>query len=184
LDHGFFKKHFFESTCRLSSNRQIDPWQAKSHNQEMCIKMKVSIGSDHRGLVQRKFIADTIEALGHQVDDQGSYSEEPTDYPDIADQVANQVTSGASHRGVLVCGTGIGMSIAANKIDGIRAALCCDVPEAKLSRQHNDANVLCMAGNDFDEARAKAILTAWLSTEFEGGRHARRVEKIKELEAK
>ena len=146
--------------------------------------MKVSIGSDHRGLVQRKFIADTIKELGHEVDDQGSYSEEPSDYPDLAEQVAHQVVTGNSERGVLVCGTGIGMSIAANKVDGIRAALCCDVPQAILSRQHNDANVLCIAGNDFDEPLCKAILTAWLSTEFEGGRHARRVEKIQLLEPK
>ena len=146
--------------------------------------MKVSIGSDHRGLVQRRFIADTIEALGHQVDDQGSHTEEPSDYPDIAELVAKQVASGATDRGVLVCGTGIGMSIAANKIDGIRAALCCDVPQAKLSRQHNDANVLCLAGNDFDQPHAKAVLTAWLATDFEGGRHARRVEKMQQLETK
>lgn len=146
--------------------------------------MKVSIGSDHRGHEQRKFIADTIKSLGHEVDDQGSHSDEPSDYPDIAEQVANQVALGTSDRGVLVCGTGIGMSIAANKIDGIRAALCCDIPQAKLSRQHNDANVLCLAGNDFDEARSKEILTAWLATDFEGGRHARRVEKVQKLEAK
>lgn len=146
--------------------------------------MKVSIGSDHRGLSQRKFIAETIVALGHDVDDQGSFTEEPADYPDIAQQVAEQIVQGKSDRGVLVCGTGIGMSIAANKIDGIRAALCCDAPQAELSRQHNDANVLCLAGNDFDQSRAKAILTVWLSTDFEGGRHARRVEKIMRLEPK
>ena len=146
--------------------------------------MKVSIGSDHRGLEKRKFIADTIEALGHTVDDQGTHTEEPADYPDIAEKVAVQVASGASDRGILMCGTGIGMSIAANKIDGIRAALCCDISQAELSRQHNNANVLCLAGNDFDETRSKAMLVAWLSTEFEGGRHARRVEKIQRLEPK
>jgi ribose 5-phosphate isomerase B len=146
--------------------------------------MKVSIGSDHRGHEQRKFIAESIAALGHEVDDQGSHSEEPSDYPDIAQQVGNQVVLGNSDLGVLVCGTGIGMSMAANKIDGIRAALCCDVEAAKLSRQHNNANVLCLAGNDFQESHVKEILTTWLATEFEGGRHARRVEKIHQLELK
>ena len=146
--------------------------------------MKISIGSDHRGHAQRKFIADSIAKLGHEVDDLGSHSQESSDYPDIAVQVATQVASGATDRGVLICGTGIGMSMAANKIDGIRAALCCDVEAAKLSRQHNDANVLCLAGNDFDETQAAEILKIWLSTEFEGGRHARRVEKIQKLESR
>ena len=146
--------------------------------------MKVSIGSDHRGLKQRKVIAEAIETLGHEVDDQGSFSEEPCDYPDIAETVANQVAGHQSDLGILVCGTGIGMSIAANKIDGVRAALCCNAPAAKLSRQHNDANVLCLAGSDFDDQQYQEIVTAWLTTEFEGGRHARRVGKVRELEAK
>jgi len=144
--------------------------------------MKVSIGSDHRGHAQRKVVAEVIEATGNEADDQGSFTEESCDYPDIAKQVAEQITSGKTERGILVCGTGIGMSIAANKIDGIRAALCHDVESAKLSRQHNDANMLCLAGNDFDPETYKAIVSAWLNTGFEGGRHARRVEKVKELE--
>lgn len=145
--------------------------------------MRVSIGSDHRGLAQRVVIAEAIKSAGHEVDDQGSFSEESCDYPDIAALVCNEVASGASDRGILVCGTGIGMSIAANKIARIRAALCCDIPSAKLSRQHNDANVLCLAGNGFDEIQFRAIVTAWLATEFEGGRHLRRVKKITQLEA-
>ena len=146
--------------------------------------MKVSIGSDHRGLNQRAVIADAIEALGHEVDDQGSFCEESCDYPDIAEAVASQVASENTDCGILVCGTGIGMSIAANKIDGIRAALCRDIAAAKLSRQHNDANVLCLAGADFDDAGFRELVTVWLITEFEGGRHARRLDKVKELESK
>ncbi len=145
--------------------------------------MIISIGSDHRGLPQRRVISEAIEALGHQVDDQGSFTEEACDYPDIALKVCTEVRSGAATCGVLVCGTGIGMSIAANKISGIRAALCCDITTAKLSRQHNDANVLCLAGNHFDEIQFRAIVTAWLSTDFEGGRHLRRVEKMMALDA-
>ena len=146
--------------------------------------MKVSIGSDHRGHQQRKVLTTVIESLGHEVDDQGSFTEESCDYPDIAELVAKQVTSGKTDCGILVCGTGIGMSIAANKVDGVRAALSCDVEAAKLSRQHNDANVLCLAGNDFDEANYREVVTAWLNTDFEGGRHARRVGKVSEIEAR
>ena len=146
--------------------------------------MKVSIGSDHRGHQQRKVLTTVIESLGREVDDQGSFTEESCDYPDIAELVAKQVTSGKTDCGILVCGTGIGMSIAANKVDGVRAALSCDVEAAKLSRQHNDANVLCLAGNDFDEANYREVVTAWLTTDFEGGRHARRVGKVSEIEAR
>lgn len=145
--------------------------------------MIITIGSDHRGLPQRRVIAEAIESLGYQVDDRGSFTEEACDYPDVASEVCEQVSSGASTFGVLVCGTGIGMSIAANKIKGIRAALCCDITTAKLSRQHNDSNVLCLAGNHFDEIQFRAIVTAWLSTDFEGGRHLRRVDKMMELDA-
>ena len=145
--------------------------------------MKISIGSDHRGLIQRKVIAEAIESVGHEVDDQGSFSEESCDYPDIAAVVSEQVVSGKSDRGILVCGTGIGMSMAANKIDGIRAALCCDVQSAELSRQHNDANVLCLAGSGFDEDQYKALVSAWLTAEFEGGRHQRRVDKVMQFES-
>ncbi|MEL7499677.1 MAG: ribose 5-phosphate isomerase B [Planctomycetota bacterium] len=144
--------------------------------------MKISIGSDHRGVQQRQALTEIIESLGHEVDDQGSFSDEPSDYPDIAEQVANTVSEGKTDRGILVCGTGIGMSMAANKIKGIRAALANDVESAKLSRQHNNANVLCLAGNDFSKENYKAVLTAWLTTDFEGGRHERRVNKIADLE--
>ena len=144
--------------------------------------MKISIGSDHRGLEQRKVLTEIIVSLGHEVDDQGTFSTESADYPDIADKVGKTVAAGTSQKGILVCGTGIGMSIAANKIDGIRAALANDVESAKLSRQHNDANILCLAGNDFSPEVYQQVVTAWLTTDFEGGRHERRVKKISELE--
>ena len=144
--------------------------------------MKVSIGSDHRGVEQRKIIASAIESAGHDVDDCGTYSTESCDYPDIAQTVATKVSGGESEMGVLICGTGIGMSMAANKIHGIRAAVCCDLDKARLSRQHNNANVLCLAGSGFDAAEYSELVTEWLSTEFEGGRHARRVDKIAEIE--
>lgn len=144
--------------------------------------MKISIGSDHRGREQRSVLTEVIESLGHQVDDQGSFSEESVDYPDIATLVTGRVVQGQADLGILVCGTGIGMSIAANKVDGIRAALANDVEAAKLSRQHNNANVLCLAGNDFTKENYRQVVTAWLTTEFEGGRHERRVNKIASLE--
>ena len=146
--------------------------------------MKISIGSDHRGHEQRKVLTAAIELLGHEVDDQGSFTEEPCDYPDIAVQVCEQVTSGKTDRGILVCGTGIGMSIVANKVNGIRAALCCDIATTQLSRLHNDANVLCLAGNNFDEIQFKGLVTAWLTTDFEGGRHQRRIDKMMAVESK
>lgn len=145
--------------------------------------MKVSIGSDHRGVEQRDTLTKIIEALGHVVDDKGSFGEGSVDYPDIAVEVAQAVSSGTSDRGILVCGTGIGMSMAANKVDGIRAALANDKSSAELSRQHNDANILCLAGNDYSEDNYREVVSAWLNTEFEGGRHARRVEKIASLES-
>ena len=143
--------------------------------------MRVSIGSDHRGLPQRQVLTEILTGLGHEVDDQGSFTEESCDYPDIAVLVSREIQQGRSDRGILVCGTGIGMSMAANRLPGIRAALVHDVPSALLSRQHNNSNVLCLAGNDFDPENYREIVTAWMATEFEGGRHQRRVDKIEHL---
>ena len=144
--------------------------------------MKVSIGSDHRGIKQRAALARAIENAGHIVDDCGTHTEEPCDYPDIAAHVARLVGGGESERGILLCGTGIGVSIAANKVKGVRAALCCDEAAAKLSRQHNDANIMCLAASKSDED-LESIVAAWLDEGFEGGRHERRVNKIMELES-
>lgn len=145
--------------------------------------MKITIGSDH-GAVELK---EEVKMVLHEfedirVTDVGTFGTESVDYPDIAEKVCADVVSGKSDRGIVLCGTGIGISIAANKIDGIRAALCGDVYSAIMSRKHNDANVLAMGGRVTGIGPAGEIVRAWVCTEFEGGRHARRVDKIMALE--
>jgi ribose 5-phosphate isomerase B len=144
--------------------------------------MNIAIGSDHRGISQRKAVAAAIEAAGHTAIDCGTFSQESVDYPDIAADVARKVANGSADRGVLLCGTGIGVSIAANKIHGIRAAVCWDDDSVRLSREHNDANVLCLSGENFSSEDYARLLRLWLNTAFEGGRHAQRVAKIAALE--
>lgn len=145
--------------------------------------MKITIGSDH-GAVELK---EEVKMVLHEfedvrVADVGTFGTESVDYPDIAEKVCADVVSGKADRGIVLCGTGIGISIAANKIDGIRAALCGDVYSAIMSRKHNDANVLAMGGRVTGIGPAGEIVRAWVCTEFEGGRHARRVDKIMALE--
>ena len=147
--------------------------------------MKITIGSDH-GAVELK---EEVKMVLHEfedvrVTDVGTFGTESVDYPDIAEKVCADVISGKADRGIVLCGTGIGISIAANKIDGIRAALCGDVYSAIMSRKHNDANVLAMGGRVTGIGPAGEIVRAWVCTEFEGGRHARRVDKIMALEQK
>ncbi|MEM9411864.1 MAG: ribose 5-phosphate isomerase B [Planctomycetota bacterium] len=144
--------------------------------------MIVSIGSDHRGIQQRANISNAIESCGHTCVDHGTHSTDSFDYPDIVVPVCESVIQGKSDRAIMICGTGIGVSIAANKIPGIRAAVCHDLHTAKLSRSHNDANVLCMAAEAISPERMKEMITLWLSVEFEGGRHGRRIEKIHKIE--
>jgi ribose 5-phosphate isomerase B len=144
--------------------------------------MRIAIGCDHRGLELKKQIMELVEGAGHSYNDLGCYSEEPVDYPDIAREVAQAVAGGDYNMGIIICSTGIGVSIAANKVKGIRAALCCDAFNALRARQHNDANVLCLGGEDVDSGSAVEIVKTFLTTDFEGGRHARRVDKIKALE--
>jgi ribose 5-phosphate isomerase B len=124
-----------------------------------------------------------LDELGHDYQDFGGYSTDPVDYPDIAKQVAEAVASGDFDQGILICSSGIGMSIAANKVKGIRAALCCGTLGADRARRHNDANVLCLGQDALDVAAALDIVRVYLSTTFEGGRHLRRLEKIRGLEA-
>ena len=143
--------------------------------------MRIAIGCDHRGLDTKKFIMNLATDAGHEVRDLGTYSTDPVDYPDIAKEVAGAVAKGDSDQGILVCNTGIGMSMAANKVKGIRAALCCDAFMARRARQHNDANVLCL-GTELKPDVVSNMVTAYLTTEFEGGRHRRRVAKIRALE--
>ena len=144
---------------------------------------RIAVGGDHRGFTLKKFIIPFLHDSGYSPQDFGCYSTESVDYPDIAQKVGEAVASGNSDQGILICNTGIGMSIAANKIKGIRAALCCDVFTAQRARQHNDANVLCLAGEDVDTSVALGIVKTFLTADFEGGRHARRVNKIRALES-
>jgi ribose 5-phosphate isomerase B len=144
--------------------------------------MKISIGNDHRGVGAKEKITHLLRQLGHSVVDDGSCSADAVDYPDIAAVVARKVAAGEVDRGILVCGTGIGMSIAANKIHGIRAAVCDTVELARLSRQHNNANVLSLPAKFIESDQLPGVLKVWLDEPFEGGRHQRRVEKIHELE--
>jgi ribose 5-phosphate isomerase B len=140
--------------------------------------MKIAVGSDHRGYDAKERIKALLQSLGLDVTDLGTNSHQPSDYPDTGFTVAQQVSSGQVERGILFCGSGIGMSITANKVDGVRAALCHDELTAQMARRHNDANVLCLPADLVGDALMQSIVKMWLSTEFEGGRHARRVEKI------
>lgn len=144
--------------------------------------MKIAIGCDHRGIEFKKSVITTVEQAGHTIKDFGSYTEDAVDYPDIAKEVGDAVVSGEYARGILICGTGIGMSIAANKVKGIRAALCHNDFCALRSRQHNNANILCM-GSEIVKEGMPAIVNTFLSTEFEGGRHQRRVDKMTDMES-
>ena len=140
------------------------------------------VGSDHAAVAAKSIVVDALKELAVRVEDVGSDGRESVDYPDYAAEVARKVASGKADRGILLCGTGIGMSIAANKIEGVRAALAHDVTTARMSRLHNDANVLALGGGLLGERLLKEIVSVWLSTEFEGGRHQRRVEKIEAIE--
>ena len=144
--------------------------------------MRVAIGSDHAGFELKQHVIESLKTMGHDVDDRGTHSTEPVDYPPICADVARLVAKGEADRGIVLGGSGQGEQIAANKVRGARAALCNDLYTARLSRQHNDANVLSMGGRIVAFGLADEIVALWLSTGFEGGRHARRVEQIADLE--
>ena len=143
--------------------------------------MRIAIGCDHRGLDAKQFIIKLITEAGHSHEDFGCYTTDSVDYPDIAKKVAEVVATSHFERGILICNTGIGMSIAANKVKGIRAALCCNAFSACRARQHNDANILCLAAEEKPDT-IREIVENFLTTEFEGGRHQRRLDKVKEME--
>lgn len=145
--------------------------------------MRVAIGSDHGGFRLKEELKQLMSELNVQFHDFGTYSTESVDYPEISRNVAQAVAGDEFDRGIIICGTGIGVSIAANKIKGIRAALCHDVYSAQMSRQHNDANVLTMGERVIGFGLARAVAEKWLTTEFAGGRHARRVCQIADLES-
>lgn len=143
--------------------------------------MKIAIGSDHGGFELKNEIKAHLEGKGFEVQDFGTYTNESVDYPDIAEAVCRPVARGEFKFGVLVCGTGIGISIAANKIDGIRAALCSDPYSAEKAKQHNDANIITLGGRVTGVDLAKTIVDAYVNASFEGGRHQKRVDKIMKL---
>ena len=146
------------------------------------MKKKIAIGSDHAGFEEKENIKKQLEKLGIDYEDLGTYSEESVDYPDFGAKVGEVVARGEADQGILVCGSGIGISIAANKIDGVRAALVWNAETARLARQHNDANILAIGARTTPEGEIPKIIEAWFSSEFEGGRHAMRVDKITALE--
>ena len=145
--------------------------------------MKIAIGSDHRGVDAKRRLVHTLTEMGHQVFDAGPEGSESVDYPDFAFQVASRVSKTQADRGVLICGTGIGMSIAANKVRGVRAASCHDTIAAEMCRRHNDANVLCLSADLLSEESIARMVRIFLDTPFEAGRHARRVDKICKIES-
>lgn len=142
----------------------------------------IAIGADHGGFELKEYIKKHLDEMGVEYKDYGTYSEASIDYPDCAAPVCKAVQDGTAEKGILICGTGIGISMAANKYKGIRAALCGDVFSAKMSKQHNNANILCMGGRVTGRELAFMILDTWLETEFEGGRHEARIAKIHQAE--
>ncbi|HVU65004.1 MAG TPA: ribose 5-phosphate isomerase B [Phycisphaerales bacterium] len=144
--------------------------------------MKLALSADHRGVGATRQLADRLRSQGHEVSVLGSMSGETCDYPDPAYAVGHAVADGSADRGILLCGSGIGMSIAANKVRGVRAALVHDELTAEMSRSHNDANVLCMSADLLGQKLIEKIVDIWLQTPFQGGRHERRVRKIHAIE--
>jgi len=144
--------------------------------------MRVAIGADHAGFPLKQHVIATLTRLGHDVDDRGTHSETPVDYPPICAEVARLVVAGRADRGIVIGGSGQGEQISANKVHGVRAALCNDLYTARMSREHNDANVLAMGGRIVAFGLAEEIVALWLSTNFDGGRHQRRLDQIKEIE--
>ena len=144
--------------------------------------MRIAIGSDHAGYALKRHLVGVLHGLGHDVDDRGTHSDAAVDYPAICADVARAVTAGRAERGIVIGGSGQGEQMAANKVAGIRAALCNDLYTARMSRSHNDANVLAMGGRIVAPGLADEIVAVWLSTAFEGGRHQRRIDQIMDLE--
>jgi len=144
--------------------------------------MKVAVGSDHRGFDAKQVVKALVAQMGHECIDFGTDGTGPVDYPDLAFVVAKAVSDKQVDRAILICATGLGMSIAANKVRGIRAALCHDELSARIARDHNDTNVLCLSGDQIGEVVLRKTVEAWINTEFSGGRHQRRVNKITAIE--
>jgi ribose 5-phosphate isomerase B len=146
--------------------------------------MRIALGADHAGVALKHEVKRLLDSLGIGYDDCGTFTDESVDYPDVAAEVAYRVADGRNHRGILICGTGIGMAMAANKIAGVRAAPVTDLDSARLSREHNDANVLALGARILPTERALEIVRTFVDTPFLGGRHERRIRKIEALEQK
>lgn len=144
--------------------------------------MRISLGSDHRGVQIKARLIQSLKAHAFEISDEGTYGDSSVDYPDFAEAVARRVSAGEADRGILICGTGIGMAIAANKFVGVRAAPCYDEVMVEMSRRHNDVNVLCLPGDMIGERSIDDLVIRWLQTDFDGGRHANRLDKIDKLE--
>jgi len=146
--------------------------------------MKIAIGNDHSAVELKNIIADYVQELGHEVINLGTDSTESCDYPIYGEKVGRAVTEGEADLGIAICGTGLGISLAANKVKGVRACVCSEPYTARMSRLHNNANVLCFGARVVGSELAKMIVEVWLGTEFEGGRHQRRVDQIMEIETR
>ena len=144
--------------------------------------MRIAIGGDHAGFVLKQHVIETLTRLGHDVNDRGTHGTDPVDYPPICAEVAHLVATGHADRGIVIGGSGQGEQISANKVNGVRAALCNDLYTARMSRAHNDANVLAIGGRIVAGGLADEIVALWLSTPFEGGRHQRRIDQIRAIE--
>ena len=144
--------------------------------------MRIAVGSDHRGIPMREKVLSLLKNMGQEPIDVGTHEDEDVDYPDVAAKVAEKVSCGEVDRGVLICTTGLGMCIVANKFPGVRTAPCHDEVTAEIARRHNDLNVLCLSGEIMSDCSVDRLLEIWLTTSFEGGRHARRVQKIRRFE--
>jgi ribose 5-phosphate isomerase B len=142
----------------------------------------IALGCDHAGVQLKAAVAEFLKSRGLEYRDYGTFDEASCDYPDYAQKVGEAVVGGDAERGILICGTGVGISIAANKVEGVRAALCSDTFTARLSREHNDSNVLCMGARVVGAGLALDVVASWLDGKFEGGRHQRRIDKIHALE--
>jgi ribose 5-phosphate isomerase B len=148
------------------------------------VKVRIIIGADHAGFLLKEAVTRRLADRSTEVIDVGTWSDEPVDYPDFGALVAGRVSSGEFEKGILICGSGVGMSMVANKFPGVRAALAFDTNTAVMSRRHNDSNILVLAARRTDEATADAIVDAWMTSEFDGGRHSRRLKKIESIEKK
>lgn len=144
--------------------------------------MRIALGSDHRGYQIKSRLIQALQAKSFEVIDEGTHTDASVDYPDFGEAVARRVSSGAADRGILICGTGIGMAITANKFSGVRAAPCYDEVMVEMSRRHNNVNILCLPGDLIGDRSIDDLVLMWLQTEFDGGRHADRVNKIQKIE--